>query len=347
MYGYIYKTTNIINKKIYIGQKRAAEFLGVKYLGSGKYLANAIEKYGKNNFIVEKIDEANDKNELNEKEKYWIKFYNSTDNSIGYNISLGGDGGDTWSNLKKDDKEKRLQKRQDTVFKNFGKGSPNKGRKWLIGPDGEHIVVEPEDVEYYEKLGFKKHSPSLGRIVSSETKMKQSESACERIKNHGAPNAGKILVYNNNLNKHKFILPDEFEKYKQEGWEKGQSIKNRKKFSEETIEKMKTSHLGQLPNTKGKIKINNGTMAKYIQKSELEYYLSIGWEKGALPFTEEHRKNLSKGNKNNPNIFNFKGYKYINNGTEEKRVSPLELEQYFSCGWKLGRINNSFSKCQK
>ena len=347
MYGYIYKTTNIINKKIYIGQKRAAEFLGVKYLGSGKYLANAIKKHGKDNFIVEKIDEANDKNELNEKEKYWIKFYNSTDSSVGYNISFGGDGGDTWSNLKQDDREKRLQKRQNTVFKNFGKSSPSKGRKWLVGPDGEHIVVEPENVEYYEKLGFKKYSPSLGRKVLPETKIKQSKSAHKRVEKYGSPNTGKILIHNDLLNMHKYILPSEFEKYKKEGWERGQSAKNRKIFSEETIKKMKKSHLGQKSNTEGKIKINNGIIAKYIKKSELNYYISIGWKKGALPFTEEHRKNLSKGNKNNPNIFNFKGYRYINNGVEEKRISPLDLEQYLLYGWKLGRINNYFPNHKK
>ena len=38
MYGYIYKTTNLVNGKIYIGQKKSDVFLGDKYLGSGKKL---------------------------------------------------------------------------------------------------------------------------------------------------------------------------------------------------------------------------------------------------------------------------------------------------------------------
>lgn len=38
MYGYIYKTTNLINGKIYIGQKKSEKFLGINYLGSGKRL---------------------------------------------------------------------------------------------------------------------------------------------------------------------------------------------------------------------------------------------------------------------------------------------------------------------
>lgn len=56
MYGYIYKTTNTINGKIYIGQKKSSEFLGVQYLGSGKILKSAINKYGVEAFIVEVIE---------------------------------------------------------------------------------------------------------------------------------------------------------------------------------------------------------------------------------------------------------------------------------------------------
>ena len=45
MYGYIYKTINLVNDKIYIGQKHSSKFLGEKYLGSGKSLKGAIIKY--------------------------------------------------------------------------------------------------------------------------------------------------------------------------------------------------------------------------------------------------------------------------------------------------------------
>lgn len=44
MIGYIYKTTNLINGKIYIGQKRSKKFLKERYLGSGKILKKAIKK---------------------------------------------------------------------------------------------------------------------------------------------------------------------------------------------------------------------------------------------------------------------------------------------------------------
>lgn len=93
MYGYIYKTTNKLNNKIYIGQKKSPIFLENKYLGSGKYLKRAIKKYGEENFMVELVDTANSREELSELEIFYIKKFNSTDISIGYNIAKGGIGG--------------------------------------------------------------------------------------------------------------------------------------------------------------------------------------------------------------------------------------------------------------
>ncbi len=83
----IYKTTNLINGKIYIGQSK---FNNPNYYGSGKILNYAIKKYGKENFKKEILEECQTKEELNKKEKFWIKYYNSIDRNIGYNISEGG-----------------------------------------------------------------------------------------------------------------------------------------------------------------------------------------------------------------------------------------------------------------
>jgi len=90
MYGYIYKTTNKINNKIYIGQKKSEIFLNESYLGSGKYLKHAIKKYGKENFTIELVDTADSKEDLNKLEIYYIDLYKATDKTIGYNIAKGG-----------------------------------------------------------------------------------------------------------------------------------------------------------------------------------------------------------------------------------------------------------------
>jgi group I intron endonuclease len=87
----IYKITNLINGKIYIGQDKHNR---PSYYGSGKIINLAILKYGRDNFKKEIIDTAVSKEELNEKEIYWISFYNSRDKSIGYNLAAGGEGFD-------------------------------------------------------------------------------------------------------------------------------------------------------------------------------------------------------------------------------------------------------------
>ena len=92
MYGYIYKTTNLTNNKIYIGQKKSNIFLEEKYLGSGKRLKQAIKKYGKENFKVELLDYADSYEDINNKEAYYINYYNSQDPNIGYNLVPGGLG---------------------------------------------------------------------------------------------------------------------------------------------------------------------------------------------------------------------------------------------------------------
>ena len=91
MVGYIYKTTNLINNKIYIG-KHMSEKVSKTYKGSGKILKQAFKKYGKENFLCEVIATANTEDELNNLEAYWIEQYNSRDPEIGYNIVAGGLG---------------------------------------------------------------------------------------------------------------------------------------------------------------------------------------------------------------------------------------------------------------
>lgn len=84
----IYKTTNLVNGKIYVG-KDCGRNKG--YLGSGKILRKAIIKYGKENFKKE-ILEVCDLSNICEREIFWIKQLNARDLKIGYNLTDGGEG---------------------------------------------------------------------------------------------------------------------------------------------------------------------------------------------------------------------------------------------------------------
>lgn len=94
----IYKVTNLLNGKVYIGQtKRSLEARwsqhrhDVKSKISCFELQKAIKEFGADNFGIEQIDSARTKDEADEKEVFWIRFYNSM--VEGYNTSPGGRAG--------------------------------------------------------------------------------------------------------------------------------------------------------------------------------------------------------------------------------------------------------------
>jgi len=93
-YGFIYITTNILDNKKYIGQKKYDK-RSDNYLGSGIHLKYAIKKYGRENFTREILEECDNKNMLDEREIYWIDFYNAVNSNEYYNIASGGEGGNT------------------------------------------------------------------------------------------------------------------------------------------------------------------------------------------------------------------------------------------------------------
>lgn len=91
-YGIIYKITNSITGKSYIGQTvRTLEqrLSSHKTTRDGRYLSNSIQKHGFHNFTAEILYIAFDKEELNNSEIYFIALYNTLYPN-GYNYRLGG-----------------------------------------------------------------------------------------------------------------------------------------------------------------------------------------------------------------------------------------------------------------
>lgn len=94
---YIYKITNILNGKSYIGKTmQTIEARWKKHCNdfhlprcNKRPLYNAMTKYGIDAFKIETLEECSDI-EVNEREKYWIQYYDTFTN--GYNATLGGDG---------------------------------------------------------------------------------------------------------------------------------------------------------------------------------------------------------------------------------------------------------------
>ena len=133
----VYKTTNLINNKIYVGKDL---YNKPKYYGSGKLLRLAIKKYGKENFKKEIIEVCIDIDDMNLKEVFWIKELNSYAPN-GYNINYGGKGGNTYTYRTEEEKSafrkklslnhigKKASEKTKSLMSERRKGKPQKRRE--------------------------------------------------------------------------------------------------------------------------------------------------------------------------------------------------------------------------
>lgn len=95
IYGIIYCAYNKINQKRYIGQtiQRLCERKAAHYTKDPNiYFHRALHKYDKDSFEWSVIDIAQSADELDKKEQFWIKQYNTLDPTKGYNLLSGGNG---------------------------------------------------------------------------------------------------------------------------------------------------------------------------------------------------------------------------------------------------------------
>lgn len=101
MLGQVYIVYCEANEKIYVGQ--TIKDLKLRWRqhckpstrlrkGRSSVFAHAIHKYGKQNFLVQSVSEAVDKEQLDNLEKVWVLLFRSSENKFGYNRTLGGDG---------------------------------------------------------------------------------------------------------------------------------------------------------------------------------------------------------------------------------------------------------------
>jgi group I intron endonuclease len=163
---FIYKITNLINNKIYIGQSR---YKNDNYFGSGVNIKNAIEEYGKNNFVKEYIDEAFNQLELDEKEKYWIKITDAQNPIIGYNIADGG-----WNHLTiTEDIKKKISK---TIKEKYINGYVNNRLGCSISNETKKKISNSNKGKVLSEETKKKISNSnKGKVLSEETRKKISD----------------------------------------------------------------------------------------------------------------------------------------------------------------------------
>ena len=269
MYGYIYKTTCVINNKVYIGQHKATKFTP-SYKGGGLLIKEAVKKYGTDNFTVELIDTAESKNELNDKEIYYIEKFDARNSLVGYNLA---EGGNYWScdyhmgmrGKHQSDKQKRIahdymvgrcitaETRQKMSVSARARTANRKtiNGKVFVHKDNYQTCVDRNQLSGYLANGFVK-----GKIPASEqhkviVKKKYAESVYVK--------RGARCV---------LIQKQELDDYIKNGW-----IVGRNCYSEGRGANISKSK-------RGKICINNASVNRYVAPEDLASYLAQGWVKG-------------------------------------------------------------------
>lgn len=166
---YIYKITNKINNKIYVGkttksiERRFAEHVMVsnKEKDTSVKLHNAIRKYGIDNFMIEELDVATTKEELNKKERFWIDKLSARNPDIGYNICKGGEGGSGGAHFAG---HKHTEETRKQMSKNrCGKNNANFGNRWK----------RTEDMKYPSIFG--ENNPMFGKHQTEAAKEKSRQ----------------------------------------------------------------------------------------------------------------------------------------------------------------------------
>jgi group I intron endonuclease len=187
----IYKSTNKITKKVYIGQTKHTLDIRIKsHIKESKIKSNrpfmlSINEYGIDNFTFELIDSANNLDELNDKEIYWINFYNSVFPN-GYNITGGGQG-----------KKIKVTKELSRIISEGLKNS----KKWQETKNSEEYIQKRK--EYF--IGWAK-----GKKFSQEHKEKIWKKNKERILEFNKSTSKKWIVIDENNNITRIIGKEEY-----------------------------------------------------------------------------------------------------------------------------------------
>lgn len=211
-YHFIYKTTNILNQKYYIGMHSTND-LDDGYLGSGKRLYYAIRKYGKENFVREILEYLPDRNSLALRESEIVN-KDLLQDDLCMNLILGGYDGYKLNSL-----YFSMKIQNNLIYKeNYSK----------ICTERNKLIWQ--NIEYKEqrlKSDFYTGKIWSGRHHSNETKLLMSKKRKGHTHSQGSKNSqyGTCWILKNDVSKK--IKKEELDSYLKEGWIKGRKMNNK------------------------------------------------------------------------------------------------------------------------
>ena len=341
-YHYVYRITNKIENKHYIGV-RSCDIepyldLGFKYKGTSKDLDFVKDQQNNpQNYIYQILDFFSSREKAIKREMYLHEIYNVDLSESFYNISK--QCSTKWDNTGNKKIAKKISK-------------ANKNR--TVINNGESIKrIKPENIEELNEY------LSNGWIKGS---LPHSPETCIKISVSGM---GKIYM-KNGLTEIK-INPEEIDKYRVLGFYEGRlhmtdiqkfklSLSHMgKKLTEKHKENISIGSIGKnksksmkdkLSETRtGMVFINNGEIEKIIKPTDLHLYVYDNWKEGKLPMLEETKKAISKSSFGKPGTTT--GRIYINKNSVEKVIPKDKLDEHISNGWVKGRLKQSQETKQK
>lgn len=175
----MYKITNQVNNKVYIGQtidangRWSAHKSKAKVEGPVQYISRAIAKYGIENFVFEVIATCQTQEDADEVESTLIFQYDSRNKQFGYNVKPGG-------NVAPHAEETKQKIRQATIEQIATKGHPAQGRE--VSQETRDLMRKirlENPIEYTNEIRQHMSEAHIGIKDSEDTKQKKSESAKE------------------------------------------------------------------------------------------------------------------------------------------------------------------------
>ena len=217
MFYTVYKITNLINNKIYVGAHKTSN-LEDNYMGSGTYITNAINKHGIENFSKEILHLLDSEEEMYLKEKEIVdKEFLSRDDV--YNLNEGGLGGWNYVNS-------ILTHEQRTVISKLG--SLAYSYKLQNNEDFKNYIScirsESGKSNYHKTLELNR-CDWTGRKHTEETKKKIGEKNSISCLGERNSQYGTMWVHNLESKENKKIKKDDLSFWEQEHWIKGRKMK--------------------------------------------------------------------------------------------------------------------------
>ena len=200
-YHFIYKTTNLLNGKYYIGM-HSTDKLDDGYLGSGRRLRYSINKYGKENHKREILEFCKTRKELKSREQEIVNL-NEIAKTECLNMVVGGQGGFVdFNHMMKWSTRGHRAYWNDPINGEFNKQRQSNLLKKLH----RNNILFPNGI-------VKENNPFYGKIHSTETKKKMSESSKGMGKGNTNSQYGSRWITNEIINKKikkEDIIPDGF-----------------------------------------------------------------------------------------------------------------------------------------